>query len=202
MYKSFERLKYESESLVSLSATQPKYWRFSVYSMSGLILLAVWACNWMNIWLWLLNNEGSLQGAGQGNRCNLNVIKSAKQKEAYQWWERMWPLQKGMASQIIPSQMAARTVCLATHLALKRICFLCWTGLKQADHVWWRCSCAQGKLRGLETSQPRRITLVNLWTQALKLHQCLFLHFIHVFEHGVHLMLSLFQYKTGVCFPL
>lgn len=86
MYKSFERLKYESESLVSLSATQPKYWRFSVYSLSSLIPLAVWACNWMNIWLWLLNNEGSLQGAAQGNRYNLNVIKSAEQKEAYQWW--------------------------------------------------------------------------------------------------------------------
>lgn len=34
----------------------------------------------MNVWLRLLNNEGSLQGAEQGNRYYLHVVKSAKQK--------------------------------------------------------------------------------------------------------------------------
>lgn len=39
---------------------------------------------------------------------------------------------------------------LATHLSLEM-----YVGLKQAGHVCWRCSCAQGKLRGLETGQTR-----------------------------------------------
>lgn len=63
---------------------------------------AVWAHYWKSVCLWLLNNEGSLQGAGRGDRYNLNIVKSAKQKEGYQRWEWTWPLQKGMALQLAP----------------------------------------------------------------------------------------------------
>lgn len=119
MYESFERLKHESESLVSLSATQPQHWSFFYVQCDQLNPPSCLGLLLKNVWLWLLNNEGSLQGAGRGDRYNLNVVKSAKQKGGYQRRGWMWPLQKGMASQIAARQMAAGTVCSATPLSVQ-----------------------------------------------------------------------------------
>lgn len=165
---------------------------------------AVWTYYWKNVWLWLLNNDSSLQGAGRGDRYHLNVVKSTKQKEGYQQWGWMWPLRKGMALQITLPETAAGNVCLATPLYLK------WTGFqprvgssKLALHGWrW----SSGKPRQLETSQPRRNALVRLWTQALELLRCLFLHFTHIFEHVVVQMqwikrLCLCHYTMVKCNP-
>lgn len=69
------------------------------------------------------NNEGRLQGAGRGDRYNLNVVKSTRQKEGYQRWGWMWPLQKGMALKIAPLQMAAVLLAYNSYVWSEQVSF-------------------------------------------------------------------------------